>query len=179
MNVGKIFSSLLVALCSVLLGNVSVASAAAVAPVKTAADTQATKIVDAANAFLTTLSAAQKKAVLFNWTDDVQRAHWSPLPEGVFNRSGLRRGELNAVQRSALMELLGTVLSADGLELVKNQMNADDIWKSTGGTLNVPPSAAVLAFSTDQPPIGAPSGRLPPAGGPRSGCRSGRPLGSF
>lgn len=169
MKVSKILSGLLLALSAVLLGNVSTASAAA--PVKAAA-TQTTEVVDAANAFLASLSDAQEKAVLFDWTDDAQRANWSPLPEGVVNRAGVRWGELNAAQRSALMDLLGTVLSADGLAMVKNQMNADDIWKATGGTLNVQPSAA--AFNNGQAPARAPSNGQPPAGGP-SGTPGGVP----
>lgn len=176
MKVNKIFSGLLLALSAVLLGNVSIASAAA--PVKSAA-TQTTKVVDAANAFLATLSDAQEKAVLFDWTDDAQRANWSPLPEGIVNRGGLRWGVLNTEQRTALMDLLGTVLSADGLEMVKNQMNADDIWKATGGTLTVPPSAAALAFATDQPPVGVPGGGQPPAGEPRSSGPGGPPQTNF
>ena len=189
MKVNKSLSGLLIALCSVSLCSFSLASVeGAKAPASVTASTatdsrsanQTTKVVAAANTFLATLSDAQKKAVLFDWTDDAQRAHWSPLPEGFFNRAGVRWGELNAEQRGALMELLGTVLSTDGLEMVKNQMNADDVWKATGGTLNVPPSTAALAFSNDLPPVGPPGGGQPPAGGPRNaGSGSGGPGGSL
>lgn len=184
MKVNKSLSGLFIALCSVSLCSFSLASVeGADAPgsiaATTATDSQSanltTEVVDAANAFLATLSDAQRKAVLFDWTDDAQRTHWSPLPEGIFDRSGLRWGELNAEQRGALTDLLGTVLSADGLEMVKNQMNADDVWKATGGTLNVPPSAAALAFSNAQPPAGTPGGGQPPAGEPRNGGLGGSP----
>jgi hypothetical protein len=73
--------------------NPSAASAqAAGAPVRTVAptaDAQTAAIVDAANAYLTTLSDEQKAAVLFDFMNSEQRARWSNLPEGIVKRGGM------------------------------------------------------------------------------------------
>jgi hypothetical protein len=98
------------------------------------ADAQTAKAVTAANAFLASLSEAQKKAALFAFTDATQRVHWSNFPTGAVTRSGVRWGELSAAQRTALMNLLGTVLSPEGVTMVKEQMDADDIVKSTSAS---------------------------------------------
>ncbi|PNY79408.1 DUF3500 domain-containing protein, partial [Deinococcus koreensis] len=97
------------------------------------ADAQTTRVVKAATAFLNTLSAAQKKAVQFASTDSAQRARWSNFPTGIFQRAGVRYGDLSTAQRSALTALLGTVLSADGLKMVQQQMAADEVLKTTDG----------------------------------------------
>jgi Protein of unknown function (DUF3500) len=82
-----------------------------------AADEQTTKVVNAANAFLGTLTAAQR----------------SNFPTGIFQRAGVRWGDMNEAQHTALMALLGDVLSADGLTMVKQQMEADEVLKTQGG----------------------------------------------
>ena len=99
----------------------------------TPSDAQTTKVVDAANTFLGALSAAQKSAVTFAWTDAAQRARWSNFPTGIFQRAGVKWGNLSSAQRTALTTLLSTVLSADGLKMVQQQMAADDVLKSQGG----------------------------------------------
>ncbi|WP_027483421.1 DUF3500 domain-containing protein [Deinococcus pimensis] len=101
--------------------------------VKSAADAQTDRIVDAANAFLATLTTAQKTAVQYAWTDSAQRAGWSNFPTGIFQRAGVRWGGLTSTQRAALTTLLGAVLSEDGLKNVQEQMTADDVLKSQGG----------------------------------------------
>lgn len=108
-------------------------AAGTTATAATATDAQTTQVVAAARAFLNTLSAAQKQAASFAYTDAAQRARWSNFPTGIFQRAGLRYGDLSAVQRTALMTLLGTVLSADGLKMVQQQMNADEVLKNTDG----------------------------------------------
>src|SRR5215208_3596941 len=68
----------------------SAAAQDARAPVTTAvpaADAQTTAIIDAANAFLATLSGEQKTAVLFDFANLEQRVRWSNLPEGIFKRT--------------------------------------------------------------------------------------------
>ncbi|WP_425144946.1 DUF3500 domain-containing protein [Deinococcus sp.] len=129
----------------------------ALAATAVTADTQTTRVVSAADAFLATLTAAQKKAASFAYTDAAQRARWSNFPTGIFQRQGLRWGDLSAVQRTSLIKLLGTVLSADGLAMVKQQMNADDVLKASGGLGN-------LTFGSDQyfvAFLGTPSGTSP------------------
>jgi uncharacterized protein DUF3500 len=153
------------AACSV--HNLSSASAEAANAAVTApapfADAQSIAVVDAANTFLSTLSEAQKKAVLFAFTDAAQRVRWSNFPDGAVSRSGVRWGELNAAQRSALMDLLGAVLSPEGVLMVREQMDADDVVKKT--STGIPPN--------ERPPrsSGGPANGSPPGdfGGPPGG----------
>ena len=156
-----------------------------------AADAQTRKVVAAADAFLATLSAAQKKAVLFAFSDDTQRKNWSNFPLGGpgANRLGLRWGEMTPAQRGALMTLLGTVLSPSGVNMVRGQMLADDLIRATdqgmpGGQpgANQPGAGAAgagasPAASSAQPPAGAPAGG-PPAGNQPAGSRPAVSFGS-
>ena len=91
------------------------------------------RIVAAADAFLGALSDAQKRSVRFAFNDARQRARWSNLPSGAFRRAGLRWGEMNPAQRAALTELLATVLSPQGMQMVKEQMDADDVLRGQSG----------------------------------------------
>lgn len=107
----------------------SAAAQDARAPVTTvvpAADAQTTAIIDAANAFLATLSGEQKTAVLFDFANVEQRVRWSNLPEGIFKRTGMAWGNLDKAQRTALTDLLGAVLGLEGAENVQEQMAEDD-----------------------------------------------------
>jgi hypothetical protein len=93
------------------------------------ADAQSTAIVSAADAFLATLTDAQKSSVLFEFSDAVQRVHWTNFPQGGpgADRAGVKWGDMTANQQAALTALLGAVLSPDGLLRVQEQMAADDI----------------------------------------------------
>jgi hypothetical protein len=132
------------------------AFAATVATTVTA-DAQTTKVVAAANAFLGTLTAAQKKTVSYAFTDTAQRAKWSNFPTGIFQRTGLRWGDMSAAQRTALTTLLASVLSADGLKTVQQQMDADEVLKTTdgGGRLVFGSAEYYVAF------LGTPSATSP------------------
>jgi Protein of unknown function (DUF3500) len=144
-------------LTTALVGGTAFLPASQAAAVAATADAQTTQVVTAANAFLATLTAAQKKTASFAYTDAAQRARWSNFPTGIFQRSGLRWGDMSAAQRTSLMTLLGTVLSGDGLTMVKQQMAADDVLKAQGGGGN-------LTFGSDEyfvAFLGTPSGTSP------------------
>ncbi|WP_425144945.1 DUF3500 domain-containing protein [Deinococcus sp.] len=185
MNKHWLFPGMLV---TVLLGAVAAqtGSPALAAPVAAvpAADTQTKKIVAAANAFLATLTAAQKKAVLFAFTDSTQRKNWSNFPLGGpgANRKGVRWGELSATQRAALMTLLGTVLSESGVNMVKGQMLADDLIRATDqGVPAAQPAASGVSAASTAPAstTAAPSaGQAAPAGGLPAGSRPAVSFGS-
>ncbi len=115
-----------------------------------AADAQTRRAVDAASAFLATLSDTQRKAVLFAFTDSAQRVRWSNFPDGAASRSGVRWGDLNGTQRAALMKLLGTVLSPTGVTMAREQMDADDVLKES------PAGAGPPGPSSGGPPGGRP-----------------------
>src|SRR5690349_15133483 len=56
------------------------------------------KVVAAANAFLATLSDADRAKVTFDFASN-QRSVWSNLPSGIYQRNGLRLGDLTQAQR--------------------------------------------------------------------------------
>ena len=119
---------------------------------------QTPAIVTAAEAFLATLSDEQQDAAQFDWNDDTQRHNWSNFPLGGpgVNRQGVKWGDLDAEQRAALVNLLGTLLSSDGLKMVQEQMAADDIVAANddgGGPPGAPPDEG-QATDGEAPPAG-------------------------
>lgn len=78
-----------------------------------------TEIAAAANAFLGTLSAAEKSAGLFDWTDTAQRQRWSNLPQGLFDRAGLMWGDLSQAQQDAWLAVMQATLSTEGYTRVR------------------------------------------------------------
>jgi hypothetical protein len=90
------------------------------------------RVVHAADEFLSTLSDAQRKKVLYAYDDAKQRARWSNFPTGIIPRGGMSLKEMSAAQRAAAMNLLATVLSPKGLEKVNQIRQADDDFKANG-----------------------------------------------
>ncbi|NVO57439.1 DUF3500 domain-containing protein [Rhodobacteraceae bacterium B1Z28] len=78
----------------------------------------------AAQAFLETLTDAQREIVMMSVTD-AARKKWSNLPAGIVDRSGLRLGDLNADQLGHFFEFLSAALDADGYERVAGTMAAE------------------------------------------------------
>lgn len=90
-------------------------------------------IVAAANAFLGTLSDAEKQTGLFDWTDTAQKQRWSNFPSGAFERAGLMWGDLSAVQQTALLQVMQATLSDDGYQRVLAEWHADDALAAQSG----------------------------------------------
>ena len=82
-------------------------------------------------AFLSALNDSQQGKVSFAFDDASQRARWSNLPSGIFQRKGLRFGELTPAQRDAAMAILSAALSPQGYQKIKNIMDADEDLKRT------------------------------------------------
>lgn len=101
-----------------------------------AAQTATSRIVSAANAFLSTLDEKQRKSVQFAFDDEQQRVRWSNLPVRMVSRAGLSLGELNAPQRSAALALVSSALSRRGFEKVQEIMDGDEVLKTSGGNNN-------------------------------------------
>ena len=98
-----------------------------------AADATTTaRVVAAANAFLDTLDAGQRAKATFDFRS-TQRTGWSNLPSGIFQRNGLRLGDLTNRQRDAALALVASALSADGYRKVTDIMNGDEVLKNAGG----------------------------------------------
>ncbi len=93
------------------------------------AQTTTTKIVTAANTFLSTLDAKQRQTVLFAYDDEKQRTRWSNLPVKMVPRAGLSIQEMNPTQRTAAMALLRSALSARGYEKVQQILDGDEVLK--------------------------------------------------
>jgi Protein of unknown function (DUF3500) len=90
------------------------------------------KIVSAATAFLATLSEAERAKCTFDFASS-QRTGWSNLPSGIFQRNGLRMGDLTPRQRDAALALVAAALSRVGYTKVTDIMNGDEVLKNAGG----------------------------------------------
>ena len=115
---------------SIRVGGVSLLAAMSFSVNAAVAQTPTSRIVAAANAFLTTLDQAQRGRVLFGFDDDKQRAHWSNFPNQMVRRSGLSLGELSAAQRSAALAVVSSALSPRGFEKVQQIVDADEMLKT-------------------------------------------------
>jgi hypothetical protein len=111
----------------------STSSAAGTLPSTSNADATTKKIVTAANAFEATLTDAQKAKVTFAWGDATQRAKWSNFPTGIFQRNGLKLGDMSTTQKTATFALLETVLSPSGYKQIRQVIDGDEVLKSTDG----------------------------------------------
>ncbi|MEV0563374.1 DUF3500 domain-containing protein [Dactylosporangium sp. NPDC050588] len=105
-------------------------------PAVTATQTVAAAVAKA-QAFLGTLTATQKTAVLLDYAAlDAKRCGWSGLPDGEFDgRGGLKVGDLGVAQKAAALAAVQSVLSADGYTQVLHQMAADDVLAEDGRLL--------------------------------------------
>jgi len=90
------------------------------------------RVVDAANAFLASLNAAERTKCTFDFNSK-QRTGWSNLPTGIFQRNGLRFGDMTSRQRAAALALVAAALSREGYQKVTDIMNGDEVLKNAGG----------------------------------------------
>src|ERR1700758_398589 len=135
------------------------------------AQTATSRLVSAANRFLATLSAQQRKSVLYAFDDDQQRARWSNLPTSFVPRGGISLKEMNSIQRSAAMALVSSALSPRGFEKVQQIMEGDEVLKvDEAKNGNRPPRG------NGGPPLGN-GGPPPGGGGPPPGARPNGPGG--
>lgn len=93
---------------------------------------QSVKVVAAADALLKSLTDAQRTAVLFRFSDEEQRVRWSNLPTGIFDRKGLRMGDLTPEHRDAVMAVLRNTLSDAGYQQVVDNMEGEELLKGDG-----------------------------------------------
>lgn len=93
------------------------------------------EVVEAANAFLATLTDDQLETVMYDYSDDDAKTNWSNLPEGMIQRNGLAMGDLTDEQKTAALAVLQAMLSDEGYEQVLEMMAADDVLaaQSTNG----------------------------------------------
>jgi hypothetical protein len=102
-------------------------------PSSTRPQTDATaRIVASAQALVAALDAAGRGRVQFPF-DGPQKTRWSNLPGPMYQRQGLRMGDLTSAQRAAVMNLLAAALSRDGYQKVVEIMRGDEALKRTQG----------------------------------------------
>lgn len=116
-------------------------------------DDQTVLIVGAAEAFIGTLDDAQRAAVSFEFQDNAQRPNWSNLPDGLYKRAGVKRGDMSDTQLAALDDLLKALLSEEGFDNAHHQMAADG--ELTTGPFIYGPSSYYVNF------LGTPSENQP------------------
>jgi hypothetical protein len=95
-----------------------------------AAQSTASRITTAADAFLASLDDAQRQKVLFAFDDAQQRARWSNLPVTMVPRGGISLKDMTPPQRSAAMAMLAAALSKPGLDKVQKIMEGDAVLAS-------------------------------------------------
>ena len=95
------------------------------------AQTATSRMVAAANKFLSTLDDNQRQTTLFAYDDQQQRQRWSNLPVSFVRRGGISLKEMNATQRAAAMALVASALSPRGFEKVEQIMEGDEVNKNT------------------------------------------------
>ena len=93
------------------------------APAKS--DRSAKARVAAANAFLATLSADEKKQALLPF-DDPEKQKWTNVPTKA-DDGGIRLGDLTKPQLQSAVAFLSTVMSETGYLKARNIMMADDL----------------------------------------------------
>jgi Protein of unknown function (DUF3500) len=123
------------------------------------------KVVQSANAFLATLSDAQRAKVMYDFGDNAQRARWSNFPTGFVPRGGISLKQMSAAQKAAALDLMKTVLSSRGYEKVSQIRMADDDFKTNGSKRG--PRGGGPPPGSGPPPNG--QGGPPRNGGPGGG----------
>jgi hypothetical protein len=123
---------------------------AALAAALPAADATA-RIVSAAHALMTTLDDSGRTKLQFPF-DGPQKTRWSNLPTGIFERKGLRMGDLSPAQRAAVTNLLTAVLSRDGYRKVTEIIGGDEaLHKANAGPPGgAPPGGTRVIFGEDE-----------------------------
>ena len=94
------------------------------------------RAVAAANAFLATLTEAERAKASFPF-ESPQKTNWSNLPSGIYQRHSLKLGDLTPAKRDAAMALLAVVLSREGYQKAVDIMNGDEVLR-TGGRAGGP-----------------------------------------
>jgi hypothetical protein len=111
------------------IGVLIIVAATGLAQRSAAPDTQAdatARIVAAAQAVVAILDDAGRARMQFP-IDGPQKARWSNLPSPMFQRTGVRMGDLRSPQRAAVMTLLSAALSQGGYRKVVDIMRGDEV----------------------------------------------------
>ena len=91
------------------------------------------EVVAATEEFLATLDDAQREQVSFAFDDELKSSNWSNLPTGIFERSGVRFGDMTPEQQQAAMAMLQAALSEEGYVQTVGTMVSDEVLANEGG----------------------------------------------
>ena len=91
------------------------------------ATSSATQMTASASAFLDGLTETQRNSALFALDDNDSRTRWSNLPSLMYDRAGIRMGDLSATQRKALHALLRASTSSQGYHKIAGIIWIDDV----------------------------------------------------
>jgi hypothetical protein len=58
------------------------------------------------------------------------KSRWSNLPTGIYERHGIRMGDLGAAQKAAAMSVLQAALSGDGYRKVTEIIRGDEVLRT-------------------------------------------------
>lgn len=86
----------------------------------------AARMTSAAEAFLGSLTSAQRQQTVFP-KDDPERRNWSNLPHTLYPRKGISMGELSAEQRIKAHHLIQSGLSSQGYLKTSGIMQLDEV----------------------------------------------------
>ena len=89
-------------------------------------------VVEAANAFLATLSPAQRKVAQIEFTPD-NAARWSNFPAGFVPRNGIFFRDMNAAQAAAALKVARLALSENGFNRMQGVRAGDDAYATSEG----------------------------------------------
>lgn len=82
--------------------------------------------VKAAEDLIRVLDEVQRRRLLLRFDDLEQRRRWSNLPVGIFERKGVRWGDLDATQRSRVLALIKVTLSPRGYQQILDNVGGDE-----------------------------------------------------
>ena len=91
-----------------------------------------TAIVTAARELVSALDQTGLSKLQFPF-DGPQKTKWSNLPTGIFQRQGLRVGDLTPAQRTAVTHVLQAALSPDGYRKVTEIIRGDELLRTRAG----------------------------------------------
>ncbi len=78
-------------------------------------------------AFLASLSEEERNLAMFTLDDEVQRTNWSNLPASIYERQGIRIGDLTEAQRVLVHELIRASTSSQGYLKISGLIWMDEI----------------------------------------------------
>jgi len=151
LRIASVVCGLFVAITAALVAQRGTPAASAGAP----ADVTA-RIVGSAQSLLAMLDEAGRAKLQYPF-DGPQKARWSNLPSPMFQRTGLRLGDITPPQRAAVMSLLSAALSRDGYRKVTDIMRGDEVLRKTAGS--GPPRGGANPGGGGPPPGGQAGGR--------------------